>query len=49
MLQINIMQISNKVLLVDDENFRDLNHLSFIGRKRFSETLAKELNNIFKK
>lgn len=35
--------------LVDDENFRDLNHLSFIGRKRFSETFAKELNNIFKK
>ena len=34
--------------LFENTNFRDLNHLSFIGRKRFSEILSIELNKKIK-
>ena len=34
--------------LFDNKNFRDLNHLSFIGRKRFSEIISIELNKKIK-
>ena len=39
-----ILGISHK----EYKNFRDLNHLSFIGRKRFSEIISIELNKKIK-